>query len=143
MKIVEDLVQLLVVTILAFMLAIVFAAVFNVLRLVSVYESKLEKLRALELILVDRDRDDLESCRLSGGRIKMNYNDGKSITYEIRYSPSNASKVFYRVAKVPGSRPGYNLVYENGDAVSITSEASGKIIVVEIDGLRIAFSGIP
>jgi len=132
-----------VVTILAFMLAIVFSAIFNVLHLVSVYESKLEKLRALELILVDRDRNDLESCKLSGGKIKMNYSDGKSITYEIRYSPSSASKAFYRVAKMSGSKPGYNLVYENGDAVSITSEASGKIIVVEIDELRIAFSEVP
>lgn len=143
MKIVEDLIQLFIVTILAFMLAIVFSAVFNVLRLVSVYESKLEKLRALELILVDRDRDGLESCSLNGGKIRMDYNDGKVVIYEIRYSPSSASKVLYRIAKTPGSRPGYNLVYENGDAVSITSEASGQIIVVDIDGVRVAFSEVP
>lgn len=143
MRLFEELVMLFVAMILAFMLALVFSSVIGVLRLVDVYESKLEKLRALELVMLDRNAEGLKSCTFTAGKIRMEYESGKSVTYELRYSPSTSGRAFYRVAKMPGSRPGYNMVYRDGNLVSVSSEASGSVIILDIGGLRVAFTKLP
>lgn len=143
MRLFEELVMLFVAMILAFMLALVFSSVIGVLRLVDVYESKLEKLRALELVMLDRNAEGLKSCTFTAGKIRMEYESGKSVTYELRYSPSTSDRAFYRVAKMPGLRPGYNMVYRDGNLVSVSSEASGSVIILDIGGLRVAFTKLP